>query len=85
MDMKIYRVGSRPSVKGPEDHFTGNVRIDPLFDPTEPARTSAALVTFEPGARSDWHTHPFGAAFDHHRRLWLDTVLGWAKERDKGG
>ena len=60
MDMKIYRVGSRPSVKGPEDYFTGNVRIDPLFEPTEPARASAAMVTFEPDARSAWHTHPLG-------------------------
>ncbi len=46
MDMKIHRVGSRPSVKGSADFFTGNVRIDPLFDQTEPSRTSAALVTF---------------------------------------
>ncbi len=58
--MEINRVGSRPSATGPADYFTGKVRIDPLFDAAEPARTSAALVTFEPGARTAWHTHPLG-------------------------
>ena len=58
--MDIQRSGSRPSTKGPTDYFTGAVRIDPLFDAAEPARTSAALVTFEPGARTAWHTHPLG-------------------------
>ncbi|KQT81861.1 cupin domain-containing protein [Methylobacterium sp. Leaf466] len=58
--MDIRRVGSQPSRKGPGEWFTGTVRIDPLFDATEPARTSAALVTFEPGARTAWHTHPLG-------------------------
>lgn len=58
--MEINRVGSRPSATGPADYFTGGVRIDPLFDAAEPARTSAALVTFEPGARTAWHTHPLG-------------------------
>jgi quercetin dioxygenase-like cupin family protein len=58
--MKIQRIGSRPSAKGPEDWFTGTVRIDPLFDAQEPARTAAARVTFEPGARTAWHTHPLG-------------------------
>ena len=58
--MEIKRVRSQPSGKGPADWFTGTVRIDPLFQPNEPARTAAASVTFEPGARTAWHTHPLG-------------------------
>jgi quercetin dioxygenase-like cupin family protein len=58
MDLK--RVGSQPSVAGPKEYFTGTVRIDPLSAPPAPARHSAAAVTFEPGARSNWHTHPLG-------------------------
>ncbi|MGB9145041.1 MAG: cupin domain-containing protein [Acidobacteriaceae bacterium] len=58
--MEIRKSGSQPSAKGPEDWFTGTVRIDPLFDRTEPARVSGASVTFEPGARTAWHTHPVG-------------------------
>ena len=58
--MNIVRNGTRASQKGPIDYFTGNVRIDPLFETGEPARTSAASVTFEPGARTAWHTHPLG-------------------------
>ena len=58
--MDITRIGSRPSGKGPADYFTGTVRIDPLFEPTEPARAIGASVTFEPGARTAWHTHPLG-------------------------
>ena len=58
--MEIYRIGSQPSVKGPADWFTGTVRIDPLFGTKEPARTGGAGVTFEPGARTAWHTHPLG-------------------------
>jgi len=58
--MDIKRCGSRPSAKGPEDYFTGTVRIDPLFDAPEPARVRGASVTFEPGARTAWHTHPLG-------------------------
>lgn len=58
--MKITQAGSQPSATGPEDWFTGKVRIDPLFSPPEPSRAAAALVTFEPGARTAWHTHPFG-------------------------
>jgi quercetin dioxygenase-like cupin family protein len=58
--MQIFRVGSRPSARGPEEYFTGAVRIDPLFGPEEPARSSGALVTFEPGARTAWHFHPLG-------------------------
>src|SRR5215475_10977312 len=57
MDIDIKRIGSRPSQKGPEDWFTGTVRIDPLFQAPEPARTGAAQVTFEPGARTDPHRH----------------------------
>jgi len=58
--MEIKRNGSRPSGKGPEEYFTGAVRIDPLFDPEEPAHAGGAYVTFEPGARTAWHTHPLG-------------------------
>ena len=54
----IKRSGSQASQKWPLDYFTGNVRIDPLFAATEPSRVSGGLVTFEPGARSAWHTHP---------------------------
>ena len=58
--MEIKRAGSQPSSKGPADWFTGTVRIDPLFQAHAPARTSGASVTFEPGARTAWHTHPLG-------------------------
>jgi quercetin dioxygenase-like cupin family protein len=58
--MEIKRSGSQPSAKGPADYFTGTVRIDPLFDAPQPARVRAASVTFEPGARTAWHTHPLG-------------------------
>jgi len=56
----ITRSGSQPSQKGPADWFTGTVRIDPLFKAPDPARVSGGLVTFEPGARTLWHTHPLG-------------------------
>jgi len=58
--MDIKRAGSQPSNKGPADWFTGTVRIDPLFQASDPARTTGASVTFEPGARTAWHTHPLG-------------------------
>lgn len=58
--MEIKRSGDTPSGKGPAEYFTGTVRIDPLFSPPDPARVAGALVTFEPGARTAWHTHPFG-------------------------
>ena len=58
--MEITRSGSQPSGKGPADYFTGAVRIDPLFQAPDPARVSGASVTFEPGARTAWHTHPLG-------------------------
>src|SRR5712692_10312606 len=58
--MDIKRSGSRPSGEGPSDWFTGRVRIDPLFEANDPARALGASVTFEPGARTAWHTHPLG-------------------------
>src|SRR5437879_10655099 len=58
--MEIKRSGSQPSGKGPSDWFTGTVRIDPLFPVTPPARAAGNAVTFEPGARTAWHTHPLG-------------------------
>ena len=58
--MDIKRSGSQPSAKGPAEYFTGTVRIDPLFEAHDPARTAGASVTFEPGARTAWHTHPLG-------------------------
>src|SRR5439155_18797404 len=58
MDLDIKRNGSRPSTKGSSDWFTGSVRVDPLFQAPDPARVSGGQVTFEPGARTAWHTHP---------------------------
>ena len=58
--MEIKKIGSQPSGKGPVEWFTGTVRIDPLFQAAAPARVAGASVTFEPGARTAWHTHPFG-------------------------
>jgi quercetin dioxygenase-like cupin family protein len=58
--MEIHRACSRPSSKGPEDWFTGTVRIDPVIQTATPARVASATVTFEPGARTAWHTHPLG-------------------------
>jgi quercetin dioxygenase-like cupin family protein len=58
--MEIKRNGTQPSAKGPADWFTGTVRIDPLFKAPHPARISGSSVTFEPGARTAWHTHPLG-------------------------
>src|ERR1700744_1083716 len=58
--MEIKRVGTDASTKGPGDWFTGAVRIDPLFTAADPARVQGASVTFEPGARTAWHTHPLG-------------------------
>lgn len=71
--MKITRSGAQPSGKGPADWFTGTVRIDPLFSPEAPARVAGALVTFEPGARTAWHTHPLG------QTLIVTSGLGWAQ------
>ena len=58
--MEFKRNGSQPSARGPAEYFTGTVRIDALFKAPSPARGSGAYVTFEPGARSNWHTHPLG-------------------------
>jgi quercetin dioxygenase-like cupin family protein len=58
--MDITRAGTNASAKGPADWFTGTVRIDSLFNPYDPARVQGAQVTFEPGARTAWHTHPLG-------------------------
>ena len=58
--MKIHRAGSRASRIGPSEWFTGTVRVDPLFNPAAPERVQGAHVTFEPGARTAWHTHPLG-------------------------
>jgi quercetin dioxygenase-like cupin family protein len=71
--MDIMRAGSRPSGKGPADWFTGTVRLDPLFGPPEPARVAGALVTFEPGARTAWHTHPLG------QTLFVMSGCGWVQ------
>jgi quercetin dioxygenase-like cupin family protein len=76
--MKIQRIGSKPSAKGPAEYFTGTVRIDPLNEPPEPARVAMALVTFEPGARTAWHTHPYG------QTLIITAGAGWIqREGDK--
>ena len=58
--MELKRAGTQPSGRGPIEYFTGHVRVDPLCNPPDPARVSMALVTFEPGARTAWHTHPLG-------------------------
>ncbi len=58
--MEIKRSGSQPSGKGPGEYFTGTVRVDPLFNAPDPARVLGALVTFEPGSRTAWHSHPLG-------------------------
>ena len=71
--MEIKRSGSQASVKGPAEWFTGAVRIDPLFPAADPSRVSAALVTFEPGARTAWHTHPLG------QRLIVTAGCGWVQ------
>jgi quercetin dioxygenase-like cupin family protein len=71
--MDIRRAGSQPSAKGPADWFTGTVRIDPLFAPQDPARVGGALVTFEPGARTAWHTHPLG------QTLIVTAGCGWVQ------
>ena len=71
--MEIKRAGSQASGKGSADYFTGAVRIDPLFSAPDPARAGGALVTFEPGARTAWHTHPFG------QTLIVTAGCGWAQ------
>jgi quercetin dioxygenase-like cupin family protein len=77
MDVEIKRSGAEASRKGPAEWFTGTVRIDPLFQPPAPARANGAMVTFEPGARTAWHTHPLG------QTLLIVSGLGWV-QRDGG-
>lgn len=69
--------GSKPSAAGPADYFTGTVRIDAPFQGSEPARVGGATVTFEPGARTAWHTHPLG------QTLIVTAGTGWVQEWDK--
>ena len=71
--MNVNRAGTQDSRPGPAEWFTGAVRIDPLFDAPEPARVAAACVTFEPGARTAWHTHPLG------QTLLVTAGCGWAQ------
>ena len=71
--MEYKRNGSRSSVNGPEAYFTGTVHIDPLFEAPHPARARCASVTFEPGARSAWHTHPLG------QTLIVTSGCGWVQ------
>lgn len=71
--MEIKRAGAQPSTKGPEAWFTGAVRVDPLFTAPDPARVAMALVTFEPGARTNWHTHPLG------QTVIVTAGVGWAQ------
>jgi quercetin dioxygenase-like cupin family protein len=71
--MEIRRAGSQPSGKGPARYFTGTVRVDPMFPATAPSRVNGGHVTFEPGARSNWHTHPLG------QTLVITSGLGWVQ------
>jgi quercetin dioxygenase-like cupin family protein len=71
--MAITPAGSQPSGRGPADFFTGSVRVDPLFQNPEPSRVTGGLVTFEPGARSNWHTHPRG------QTLIVVSGVGWTQ------
>ncbi|HEX3994451.1 MAG TPA: cupin domain-containing protein [Acetobacteraceae bacterium] len=75
--MEIKRAGSQPSAKGPDDYFTGTVRVDRLFTAPDPARVAGASVTFEPGARTAWHTHPLGQT--------LIVTAGCGRVRREGG
>jgi quercetin dioxygenase-like cupin family protein len=72
-EMQVHRNGSAPAVKGPSDWFTGQVRIDRIFNPPAPTRGGFALVDFEPGARSNWHTHPLG------QTLIVTSGVGWTQ------
>ena len=77
MKMEIWRNGSRPSTKGATEYFTGSVRVDPLFQANDPARAVGAGVTFEPGARTAWHTHPLGQT--------LIVMTGCGRVQRQGG
>jgi hypothetical protein len=72
--MTIARHGTQPASKGPDQYFTGVVTVEPLYQPKAPARYSAAYVTFEPGARSAWHSHPLG------QTLVVTAGSGWVQE-----
>jgi len=71
--MEIIRIGSQPSAKGPAEYFTGAVRVDTMFSAPDPARVAMAHVTFEPGARTAWHTHPLG------QTLIVTSGTGWVQ------
>jgi quercetin dioxygenase-like cupin family protein len=75
--MEVKRNGSQPSAKGPSEHFTGSVRFDSPFQGSAPARAGGVIVTFEPGARTNWHTHPLG------QTLIVTSGCGWV--RSEGG
>ncbi|KTS36971.1 cupin [Methylobacterium indicum] len=83
--MEINRSGSRPSQAGSAEYFTGRVRIDPLMSPGEPARVAGAHVTFEPGARTAWHTHPLGQTLIVTAGLGLAQTEGGAIEEIRPG
>ncbi|MGH9542573.1 MAG: (R)-mandelonitrile lyase [Terriglobales bacterium] len=83
--MDIKRNGSRPSGRGPAEYFTGTVRIDPLFEAPDPARGRGANVTFEPGARTAWHTHPLGQTLIVTSGLGLVQRWGGAIEAIRPG
>ena len=83
--MRITRVGTQPSNKGPADWFTGTVRIDPLFTAPTPARAAGARVTFDPGARTAWHTHPLGQTLIVTEGLGLAQHEGGAIEEIRAG
>src|SRR5262245_56787845 len=74
--LEIRRSGAQASAKGPTETFTGSVRVDPLFTARPPGRVSGGHVTFEPGARSAWHTHPFG------QTLIVTSGFGWVQRWD---
>jgi quercetin dioxygenase-like cupin family protein len=75
--MDIKRAGSRPSAKGPAEYFTGTVRMDPVIEAPDPSRLRAVIVTFEPGARTAWHTHPLGQT--------LLVISGLGRAQKRGG
>ena len=83
--MEIKRIGSQASNKGPADWFTGTVRIDPLFQVKEPARAAGNSVTFEPGARTAWHTHPLGQTLIVTAGLGRAQRLGGSLEEIRPG
>jgi quercetin dioxygenase-like cupin family protein len=75
--MEIKKAGTQPSGKGPAEWFTGTVRVDPLFQAPDPARVAGSSVTFEPGARTAWHTHPLGQT--------LIVTAGFGRVQREGG